>query len=519
MRGSHKKTITIKRANIIVPVASGKVLDYQRQEDRLRPADELHRRLRRRVPRAGQQGAPAGRHVADPRSARERRRPARRGRQRRQHLHPRRHDRLDRRAQPATPGVRRQGRRDQRPRFPSSCSSTAAPPRPPRSSPAPCRTAIAPRSSARTRTARACFRRSSRCPTAARSTSPSASTSRRAGAISAVEASVRAGAQAQRVRARQPAHRARRGADGRRANGRSRAAVSAPRSAPGAAARVAVLERRGKFLVAEPFFEPGPRLVVTRDRRADVGDLVVVNPGTARNRRGAGRATVARRLGRPDVARDVIEALMIDRGLRRGFDPAVEHEVRDSADSTPPARRCKGRAGATCARCRRSRSTRSPRATSTTRSQRRRRGRRLGAGLGPHRRRVGVRASAVAGRSRGLSARHERVRARCGRADAADRAVQRGVLARAGRGPADRHGRDGDRRRSSPFKQLLPVADPLRRAAGLRARRPDLRRQRAGIRAVGHAAGRGPRGRGCARCATGRAVGGGARVHRARVRV
>jgi ribonuclease R len=96
-----------------------------------------------------------------------------------------------------------------------------------------------------------------------------------------------------------------------------------------------VLERRGKFLVAEPFFEAGPRLVVTRDRRANVGDLVVVNPGTARNRRGSGRAIVARRLGRPDVARDVIEGLMIDRGLRRAFDPAVEHEVRELAALDP----------------------------------------------------------------------------------------------------------------------------------------------------------------------------------------
>jgi ribonuclease R len=101
--------------------------------------------------------------------------------------------------------------------------------------------------------------------------------------------------------------------------------------AAGAGGRVAVLERRGKFLVAEPFFEPGPRLVVTRDRRAGVGDLVVVRAGGARNRRGAGRATIARRLGRPEVARDVIEGLMIDRGLRRSFDPAVEHEVRDVA--------------------------------------------------------------------------------------------------------------------------------------------------------------------------------------------
>ncbi len=42
---------------------------------------------------------------------------------------------------------------------------------------------------------------------------------------------------------------------------------------------------------------------------------------------------IARRLGRPDVARDVIEALMIDHGLRRGFDPAVEDDARESAAS------------------------------------------------------------------------------------------------------------------------------------------------------------------------------------------
>ena len=97
--------------------------------------------------------------------------------------------------------------------------------------------------------------------------------------------------------------------------------------------RVAVIERRGKFLVAEPFFDRGPRLAVSRDRRAEVGDLVLVNPATRRNGRGGGRATIARRLGRPDVARDVIEALMVDRGLRRSFDPAVEHEAHDACKS------------------------------------------------------------------------------------------------------------------------------------------------------------------------------------------
>ena len=97
----------------------------------------------------------------------------------------------------------------------------------------------------------------------------------------------------------------------------------------GAGPRVAVLERRGKFFVAEPFFGPGPRLVVSRDRQIAVGDLIVVRPGKGRNGRPGGRATVARRLGRADVTRDVLEGLMIDRGLRRVFDPAVEHEARE----------------------------------------------------------------------------------------------------------------------------------------------------------------------------------------------
>jgi ribonuclease R len=97
---------------------------------------------------------------------------------------------------------------------------------------------------------------------------------------------------------------------------------------------VAVLARQGKFLVAEPFFGPGPRLVVTRDRRADVGDLVLLgSAGRDNGRRSSRRAVIARRLGRPDVARDVIGALMLDRGLRGRFDPAVEREARAAAES------------------------------------------------------------------------------------------------------------------------------------------------------------------------------------------
>ncbi|MGI8412003.1 MAG: ribonuclease R family protein [Solirubrobacteraceae bacterium] len=100
---------------------------------------------------------------------------------------------------------------------------------------------------------------------------------------------------------------------------------------------MALIEKRGKFLVAEPFFGPGPRFAVNRDRRASVGDLVVLGPSPGQGGRGGGRAVVARRLGRPDVARDVIEALMIDRGLQRSFAPAVERGAREAADSGQPA--------------------------------------------------------------------------------------------------------------------------------------------------------------------------------------
>jgi ribonuclease R len=97
--------------------------------------------------------------------------------------------------------------------------------------------------------------------------------------------------------------------------------------------RVAVIERRGKFLVAEPFFDRGPRVAVSRDPRTQPGDLVLLKPTARRNGRRGGRATIARRLGRPDVTRDVIEGLMVDRGLQRAFDPAVEHEAHEISQS------------------------------------------------------------------------------------------------------------------------------------------------------------------------------------------
>ena len=100
---------------------------------------------------------------------------------------------------------------------------------------------------------------------------------------------------------------------------------------------VAVLEKRGRFYTATPFFSRGRALNLDRPRpgQAGAGDLVLVAPTGPRG----GHGKLQRRLGRPDVARDVIEALMLDRGLRRRFDPLVEREAREAAEYTAPGRR------------------------------------------------------------------------------------------------------------------------------------------------------------------------------------
>ncbi len=115
---------------------------------------------------------------------------------------------------------------------------------------------------------------------------------------------------------------------------RSGSGPDGPHSGP----RVALLARHGKFLVAEGFFGPGPRQVVSRDTRYSEGDLVLIGEpvGGRKSQRQAGgnRVRVLRRLGRPEVARDVIEALMLDRGLRRGFEAPVAREARAASEST-----------------------------------------------------------------------------------------------------------------------------------------------------------------------------------------
>jgi ribonuclease R len=129
---------------------------------------------------------------------------------------------------------------------------------------------------------------------------------------------------------------------------RDRGAPSRARAAP--RLLVAVLERKGRFLTAEPAFPPrerdlagspgtrGPGRIVVhaggsgRDARARPGDLVLVQLSP----RGTG-ASVVGVIGSPDVARDAIEAMMLDRGLARRFDESVEREAREA-----PARVARG---------------------------------------------------------------------------------------------------------------------------------------------------------------------------------
>jgi ribonuclease R len=93
---------------------------------------------------------------------------------------------------------------------------------------------------------------------------------------------------------------------------------------------VAVLAKRGRFMVAEPLFERGQHVTLDDGRRpgAAAGEIVLLGYGKRGPR-------VVRSLGRPDVARNVLEALMLDRGLRRAFPNRVEEEAAEAAESPP----------------------------------------------------------------------------------------------------------------------------------------------------------------------------------------
>jgi ribonuclease R len=76
------------------------------------------------------------------------------------------------------------------------------------------------------------------------------------------------------------------------------------------------LTRRGKLLVGEPYFTPGTPITVDRKglQGADAGDLVSVT-------KGRGRARVERVVGPADRIENVLEALLVEEGLREGPEP------------------------------------------------------------------------------------------------------------------------------------------------------------------------------------------------------
>ena len=90
--------------------------------------------------------------------------------------------------------------------------------------------------------------------------------------------------------------------------------------------QVAVIAKRGRFLVGEPLFERGERVSLGGGRRIKPGRMALLQL------RG-GKAKVLRELGRPDKAADVVEALLAERGVRRGFSAAVEAEAGGAAET------------------------------------------------------------------------------------------------------------------------------------------------------------------------------------------
>ncbi|MGB1583701.1 MAG: hypothetical protein ACPHCI_07920, partial [Solirubrobacterales bacterium] len=96
----------------------------------------------------------------------------------------------------------------------------------------------------------------------------------------------------------------------------------------------AVLVPKGRALVANPLFERGAKIQLKqegkRGRPLRAGELVIVEPaGMARGKQRGRQVTqrigkIVRRIGSDDNPRDVIEALMVERGLDRGFKGSVE---------------------------------------------------------------------------------------------------------------------------------------------------------------------------------------------------
>ena len=148
---------------------------------------------------------------------------------------------------------------------------------------------------------------------------------------------------------------------------------------------------------------------------------------------------------------------MLDRGLTRGFAPAVEREAAGARAGTDGRRDLRDLPTFTI-------DPASARDFDDAISAQELADWAL-AGVGAHRRRLRTRAGRVGRRSRGLAASDQRVRTGRHGADAAARAVQRRLLAGARSRAPGGHGGDGAARRRRAPGGLPSATDPLRRSA------------------------------------------------------
>jgi ribonuclease R len=103
-------------------------------------------------------------------------------------------------------------------------------------------------------------------------------------------------------------------------------------SQPGGPRLVAgTVERRGRFLVAQPFFEEGQQLALGRRSGLAVaeGELVVVEAV-------GGSARVAERLGSPEDVGAVLRALLLQRGLATEWPKGALREARRASGRSEP---------------------------------------------------------------------------------------------------------------------------------------------------------------------------------------
>jgi ribonuclease R len=84
------------------------------------------------------------------------------------------------------------------------------------------------------------------------------------------------------------------------------------------------VERRGRFLVAQPFFDEGQQLALGRrsGQAVQAGELVVVEQS-------GGSARVVERLGSPEDVGHVLRALLLQRGLARAWPAEAVREARE----------------------------------------------------------------------------------------------------------------------------------------------------------------------------------------------